>query len=97
VDIRRVRFRASGGFAGLIRGTEIDGSELSDSEHSALERQVTHGQVARHQEARDLLTYELDVETGGGTRHLEFDESSTPDELTELVKRLSQRSRPVAP
>ena len=97
VDIRSVRFRVSGGFAGLIRGAALDGAELTAAEHRALERALGHGETTRANGARDLLTYELALDTDLGGRHLAFDELSAPAALTDLVRRLEQRARPVTP
>lgn len=87
----------SGGFAGLIRGAELDGSELSGAERTALSRALRSAKSSRSTEARDMQVYELEVLTDSGTQHLEFDDSHDPGALADLIARLMQRSRPVAP
>lgn len=97
MDIRKIRFRVSGGFAGLVRGTELEASELSSAERSALARAVKTSNAARSPDARDAQIYELEVVSASGTHHLEFDETQEPDGLGDLVQRLMQRARPVTP
>jgi hypothetical protein len=95
--IRTVRFRVSGGFAGLVRGVDLPGGDLTAAERRALELRSTALGVARVDGARDLLTYELEVETDGGVQRVAFDEMNTPDDLAGLVRRLESRSRPMLP
>ena len=97
VDIRSVRFRVSGGFAGLSRGAELNAAELTTAERLALERALGQGDATRTERARDLLTYEFDLDTDLGRRHLVFDELSAPVALADLVRRLAQRARPIPP
>lgn len=95
MDIRKIRFRVSGGFAGLVRGAEIDASELSSSERSALVKAVKNASTAAASDARDLQTYELEIIGDGTTHRLAFDEMHEPAGLDGLVQRLSARARPV--
>ena len=96
MDIRKIRFRVSGGFAGLVRGAEMDASELSSAERTALARAVKTASAKPVSDARDMQTYELDIVTDGATHHLEFDEMHEPGGLDGLVQRLTERARPVA-
>ncbi len=97
MQIRKLRFRVSGGFAGVVRGTEAEGTALSASERSALVRLLSHPPAASAPGARDLMTYEWDVDTDEGSRHIEVDEMNVPDGLADLVSKLARQSRPVAP
>jgi hypothetical protein len=97
VNIGKIRFRISGGFAGLVRGTDLTTEELTAEERRALDRHLAHGEVARADHARDLLQYEFEAETDSGTRRIAFDEMSTPGDLADLVTRLAQRAKPVRP
>jgi hypothetical protein len=95
--IRTVRFRQSGGFAGLVRGSEVAGGELSAPDCQALEHHLVAA-LARQQAssaARDLVVYELEVETDAGVSRLEFDESAVPPDLARLVVTLASRARPI--
>jgi hypothetical protein len=99
VVIRRVRFRQSGGFAGLVRGSEVAGDALGAADRRALERHVTAqaASSAGTSGGRDLVVFELEVDTDTGQVRLEFDEASVPDDLAALVNDLASRARPVTP
>ncbi len=98
MPIHKIRFRQSGGFAGLMRGVEVPASELSATELRTLEHYASERAApARSSKGRDLFTYELDLDTDDGPVRLEFDESSVPDQLSGLVSSLAKRSGPVAP
>lgn len=94
--IRRVRFRQSGGFAGLVREVDVPASELSAAELRALEPYAARARSApaRSTEGRDLLVYELELDTDDGPVRLEFDDTSLPGELSGLVASLARRARP---
>lgn len=98
MNIRHVRFRQSGGFAGLIRGSDLVGDQLSDAERRALQQHLrTAPGAPPASEARDQLVYELEVETDSGTVRLEFGEDGVPRELASLVDGMAARARPVPP
>jgi hypothetical protein len=100
VRIRTIRFRQSGGFAGLVRGCEVAPGSLGAAEVRALER---HGQAsgtaapAGPSAARDFLIYEFELEHDAGVRRFAFDETNLPEDLAVLVERLSKSSRPLPP
>lgn len=96
MDIRSVRLRVSGGFAGLIRSAQLNAAELTSDEHRALERALGRGGATHTREARDLLIYELDLDTDAGARHLAFDELGAPAALADLMRRLERLARPIA-
>lgn len=97
MQIRKLRFRISGGFAGLVRGTEVEGGLLSASERAALAQLLTAASPSRATNARDLLTYECEVDTDEGTRRFELDELNVPKALAGLLSKLTKKSRPVTP
>lgn len=99
MEIRGVRFRVSGGFAGLVRGCEVGGDTLSVADRRALEEAVarTGDAGTRAPGARDTRQFDLTVTTDDGVRELSFDEMSVPPSLDGLVGRLEQQSRPTSP
>ena len=97
MNIGKIRLRISGGFAGLMRGTDAGAEELTADERRALDHHLAHGQVGHAGDARDLLQYELEAETDSGTRRIAFDEMNTPADLADLVHRLAERAKPVRP
>lgn len=97
MNIREVRFRQSGGFAGLIKGSEVAGDALSADEQRALERLGKKASGGAASESRDLVVFELEVDSDSGTTRLEFDESAVPKEIAALVERLQSQARPMKP
>jgi hypothetical protein len=100
VKMRKIRFRQSGGFGGLVRGCEVAAEGLGASDRRALEGHAQAkgaGARAPSSPARDLIVYEIEVDTETGVRRLEFDEMSVPADLAALVERLSKDSRPMRP
>lgn len=101
MTIRTLRFRQSGGFAGLVRGCEAAPGELADAECQALERHAQDkagdSTPAGSPGARDLIVYEIELESDSGAARLAFDEQSVPEDLAALVERLQMRSRPMPP
>ena len=96
--IRKIRFRQSGGFAGLVRGCDVEANVLDVADRAALERHTRSGPTTgAPSEARDQIVYEIEMETDAGVRRLEFDEASVPKDLARLVKALAERSKPMPP
>ena len=96
--IHKLRFRQSGGFAGLVRGCDVEFNELDVAFRAALERHARSGPTAvAPSEARDQIVYEIEMETDAGVRRLEFDEASVPKDLAPLVQALAKRSKPMPP
>jgi Emfourin len=96
--IRKIRFRQSGGFAGLVRGCDVEANVLDVADRAALERHARSGPTTgAPSEARDQIVYEIDMETDAGVRRLEFDEASVPKDLAPVVKALAERSKPMPP
>ena len=97
MQIKKIHFRQSGGFAGLVRGSEAAGKDISDAQRKALERHVRGSRAAssgQSSAARDMVIYELDIDTDTGPMRLEFDETHVPEDLEALVKELSKRAKP---
>ena len=94
MEIRSIRFRQSGGFAGLVRGADLDGGDLTGAERRALVRAVSASAQAPGG-ARDMFVYELELDTDQGLRVLRFDESGAPGGLEGLLQRLSAAAKPV--
>ena len=45
--------------------------------------------------ARDLVIYEIELETDAGAKRFEFDEMNLSEELGALIEEFAKRSRPV--
>ena len=94
----RVKFRQSGGYAGLSLGCELDSEELSAVEREALAALLTQEDQRAPAEppskARDALTYELHVEGAGPGRTFLLDQPNIPDAIEPLVARCTREAGP---
>jgi len=94
-----VRFRQSGGFAGQLRGCELDAAELGEDVTRELSRLVARSGFDRSFQrrdpgARDAEVYELLIEQGSGQVHVQLDEPSLTEESAALIEFLQERSGP---
>jgi len=84
-----------------VRGCEAAPEDLGDAERCALERHAhenpTGAAPSADSGARDLVVYEIEIETDSGGTRLEFDETRVPEDLAALIGRLQKRSRPMPP
>jgi hypothetical protein len=95
-----VRFRQTGGFAGLSRGCELDTAELPRADAAELERLLAATDLAAVAPARargaDRQQYEVVVERRGAPPvEARFDDGALTDELAALVTFLRKRAKPV--
>jgi hypothetical protein len=101
MPIKKIKFRQSGGFAGLVRGSEVSaGKDLSAADLRALEQYVKRSRAAapaKASRARDLVGYEIAIDTDKGQVVLEFDEANVPKDLAPLIEKLAKRAKPVPP
>lgn len=98
MELRRLWFRQSGGFAGLVRGCEVAADDLDAADRRLLEhylRTTPDHPVSSGPTVHDGVVFELKVECDDQTRQLAFSELSLPEELESLVAWLQQRSRPI--
>ncbi|MEW6349295.1 MAG: protealysin inhibitor emfourin [Thermodesulfobacteriota bacterium] len=98
----KLRFRQSGGFAGLIRGCEIDTDSLPQEEAASLHKLVNKSGILKgvkqsNPEARDLIGYEVIVETTEGVFQVAFDDLSVPKDAAGLLEFLQGKAQPRAP
>jgi hypothetical protein len=98
----KVRFRQSGGFAGLVRGAELDTDSLPPTQAAELERLVAAASLPSGKRATaagaDRQQYEIAVERTGAHRiESRFGDGDLTDELAALVAFLRARAKPVKP
>ncbi len=96
----KVRFRQTGGFAGLVLGCDLDTSTLPPAEAQELTRLVKQAnlekiQTRRSEKARDLQNYEVAVEGDGITAKATFDDMSVDANVEPLLDFLRQRARAI--
>ncbi len=95
----KITFRQSGGYAGLIRGCELDTDALPDEEVARLRSLVQQSGILQAQSnptpnAFDLCNYELTIETNEGIHQISCDDLSLPEEAVPLVEYLQEQARP---
>ena len=104
MTIRKIRFRQTGGFAGLVRGCEIAPEDLSAKDRAELTRLVEKSGLAEKKTgaakgaagpARDLVGYEIEIETDAGTAKAHLDDLDLPEAAAPLVDWLQKRAKPV--
>jgi hypothetical protein len=94
----KIRFRQTGGFAGLVLGCDLDTSTLAPAEAQELTRLVKQAnlekiQTRRSEKARDLQNYEIAVEGDGPTAKAAFDDMSIDAKVGPLLEFLRERAR----
>lgn len=98
----KVRFRQSGGFAGLVRGCELSAADLTADEAQELARLVQAAGLDRvapsPARGADRQGYEIAVEGGNvPAADVQFTDADLTDEISALVAFLRARARPLRP
>jgi hypothetical protein len=98
----RIVFRQTGGYAGLVLGSELDSSDLDASEAAALyallRQDVGRPPTGPPSPACDLEIYQIrvqeDAQEDKKDRSFTFDQLSVPEAVIPLLERLMQEARP---
>ena len=93
----KVRYRQSGGFAGLSLGSDLDTANLPTGEAEELERLVKRAAldnvgVQKSSRGRDLTSYEIVVADNGRTTKASFDDMTIPPNVQPLLDFLKRRA-----
>lgn len=93
----KVRYRQSGGFAGLSLGADLDSEKLPPGEAKELARLVNRAAldkigVKKSIRGRDLTSYEIIVEDNGQTTKASFDDMTIPANVQPLLDFLNRRA-----
>jgi hypothetical protein len=96
----KIIFRQSGGYAGLRLGYEVDTSSLPAEEAAKLESLVRQSGILQAGSttnttptARDLLQYQITLESQGTNIQISFDDLSIPPGIEPLLDYLQERAR----
>jgi hypothetical protein len=98
----RVRFDQSGGYAGLIKGCEIDTTTLPPEKAKEIEQLVkqsgtlTSGNFLSDS-SRDLQQYEITIEDGPVKTSAVFDDKTVPHSAKPLIGFLKKCAKPRPP
>jgi len=93
----KIRFRQTGGFAGLARGCDLDAAALPRADADELARLLATAKLEAVKPARaDRQQYDLVLEREGKPAvEVRFDDGALTDDLAALVAFLRKRSKPV--
>jgi hypothetical protein len=96
----KIKFRQSGGYAGLRMGCDLDTNSLNITESTQLESLVKTSGIlqsksGRSENAADLISYEITIETKEGTHQVRFDDLTLPDRVLPLLDYLQSQAKPL--
>jgi hypothetical protein len=96
----KIKFRQSGGYAGLRMGCDLDTKSLSSEEATQLESLVNTSGIlqansGRSENAADLISYEIAIETQAGTHQVKFDDLTLPESVLPLLDYLQSQAKPL--
>lgn len=96
----KVRFTQSGGFAGALRGCELNTSQLASEEAAELEQLVEASDLPPSGEylsssGRDLFQYELEIDGDGIATSVVLDDHSVPATAKPLLGYLKKHAKPL--
>ena len=92
-----LRFRQTGGFAGLERGCEMAVAALTPELRKLLDHALALPEAKPASDAvvADAMQYSIAVEAPGSARELHFDDVTLPPVLVPLLAHLTAASRPM--
>ncbi len=98
-DYFKLKFRQSGGIAGLIRGCDIDSAMLPKAEADELRKLIDHidqdvSDLIPFTAIRDGFDFELTITRGGKTSTYYFTSGMIAEPIKPLLKFLVHRSVP---
>jgi hypothetical protein len=93
----KVRYRQTGGFAGLSLGADLDTDKMPTSEAEELVRLVKQAALdkvgdKKSSGGRDLTNYEIIVDDSGRTIKGSFDDMTIPSNVQPLLDFLNRRA-----
>jgi hypothetical protein len=96
----KIKFRQSGGYAGLRMGCDLDTNSLSTAESTQLESLVKTSGIlqarsGRSENAADLINYEITIETKDGIYQVKFDDLTLPESIIPLLDYLQNQAKPL--
>src|SRR5262245_29798135 len=94
----KVKFIQSGGFAGTVKGCELDAKSLPADAIEQLQDLMDDSGAgsasASSETSRDLHQYEITVQDGRRSASLTFDDGTVPEAVKPLLSFLKKAARP---
>ena len=96
----KIKFRQSGGYAGLIMGCELDTDLLPPKKATKLQSLVEQSDILQtkstHSEnTADLINYEITIETKAAKHQVRFDDLTLPENVLPLLDYLQTQAKPL--
>jgi len=96
----KVSFRQSGGFAGLVKGVDLDSSKMAADQGKQLEKLASASGIqgntsVRTQAARDQFQYDIRIEQNNTVSQLSFDDHTVPAAVQPLLAYLKPQAKPM--
>lgn len=96
----KIKFRQSGGFAGILRGCDLDTASLPPQEARELEQLVQSAGINQSSQtlsrgSRDRLQYDIELKRNGDVVKVQLDDGSIPQNVRPLIQYLKKKSHPV--
>lgn len=94
----KIKFRQTGGFAGLAKSAEINHKDLSKEESDILNSLVEQSKFFEIPEptpnaAPDIEQYSISVESEGKTREMHVSRANVPETLKPLIKHIAKKAK----
>jgi len=94
----KIKFKQSGGFAGLIKSVEINCDDLSEEESEVLNAMVKQAKFfelpkSTPHAAPDIEQYSISIELEGKTREMHVSRPNVPKALNPLIKHLAKKAK----
>jgi len=94
----RIRFDQTGGYAGLLKGCEIDTSTLPPEKAREVEQLVEASAMSSGEflsnSSRDLHQYEISIEDGASKTSIVLDDENIPQSVRPLISFLKKCAKP---
>ena len=96
----KIKFRQSGGYAGLRMGCDLDLNSLPTDEAKKVQALVKESGVLqtstnRTKNAADLINYEITIESSEGTHQITLDDLTLTENILPLLDYLQERAKPL--
>ena len=91
----------TGGFAGLVRGCDLDLDALAPTQRAEIDRLIAASGLANtpaakpQSKGRDLMQYEITIESTAGTIRADLTDLDLDDKVEPLVAFLQTRAGPM--
>lgn len=98
MDLQKISYRKTGGFAGISKGVDLTVSSLSAEEQAKVQKLFEEANLPKHQEkttpgAADVFYYSIEATTAKGAYEVKYDDVSLPGSVRPLVQYLDSKSQ----